>query len=190
MELFSNSTSLYFFSAILQANAAIIAIVGVFGIFKIQPFQSGIETIKFSLSMERGITTGFWDVDPSIISIFNPLNIEEKYKFMNEKVRSSVAREILENWINVEKDILTFKTTLINPILLISIGIVLGAFGLILANTIHNLGAIVEFLVLLIGSLFQCLIVYAALVLMFDALELEVFKDNKLQNWIIRNRNK
>ena len=43
---FHPTTGLYFFSALLQANAAIFAIVGVFMIFKLEQLQSRIDACK------------------------------------------------------------------------------------------------------------------------------------------------
>jgi len=39
LEIFSDSTCLYFFSALLQANAAILSIVGVYFIYRVQSVQ-------------------------------------------------------------------------------------------------------------------------------------------------------
>ena len=59
---FSENTGLYFFSALLQANAAILAIVGVFMIFRLQSYQSEkmrIEEKIIPFYMERGSFEAF-----------------------------------------------------------------------------------------------------------------------------------
>ncbi len=51
--VFTENTSLYFYSALLQANAAIIALVGLYTIFHLQNVNSTIEIIKSSLVNEN-----------------------------------------------------------------------------------------------------------------------------------------
>lgn len=177
MTLFSDATSHYFFSAILQANAAIIAIIGVFAIFKIQSLQSGIDSIKNALSIERGVSTNI-EVDPSIIAIFDKKALQEKEKYLNEEIRYTAVWELLNSWIDKEKNINNFKSNLKKPTILIASGIVVGGIGLILANIIHEIGSGFELTVLFVINLFQIYIVYRVVKFIFDTLGINIRKEN------------
>lgn len=51
LEVYFENTGLYFYSSLLQANGAILAIVGVFFIFRIQSLQSTVEGNYLTLLM-------------------------------------------------------------------------------------------------------------------------------------------
>lgn len=173
ISLFSDTSALYFFSALLQANAAIIAIIGVFWIFKIQTYQAGVDSIKNALSIERGITSNL-DVDPSIISKFESLDLSEKTSYMNQEILNDSLRSLLQSWVRNEESIDNLKSGIRIPVILLAVGIVFNAFGLVIANLIHQVGHIVELIVLLLVLLYEFLIVGVVVNTILSALGLRV----------------
>ncbi|MFC1561037.1 hypothetical protein ACFL4V_01020 [Candidatus Latescibacterota bacterium] len=121
----SGNTGYYFYSAILQANAAILSIVGVFIIFRIQRLQSTIDIIinSFMTDLER------WTNPQWILDFFNS-NLEEKkekYKSYNyERQAMSRFSECIKN----EEKLLKIKSIIYIPTLFLSSGIILSTIGL------------------------------------------------------------
>ena len=76
---YSPSTSLYFFSALLQANAAIFSIYGVFVIFKLQSIKSSIDSFITALMQDRGRSIHTVEVID-----FDGMNIDEKKNHVEE----------------------------------------------------------------------------------------------------------
>ncbi len=69
--IFSESTGFYSYSSLLQANAAILSILGIFTIFRVQSFQSAIETIKNSFILSRDGFSPFIGSKYNYFSCFN-----------------------------------------------------------------------------------------------------------------------
>lgn len=152
---FSDSTGLYFFSALLQANAAILAIVGIFVIFKIQSFESGIDVIKNALSAERGISTTI-DSDPSIIVEYEWRSPDDRRIFKQGIIDARVLR-LLEDWDNKDEAINRIKSGLKYPSFILCLKIVFDAAGILIINGIHkfnNVGEAVIYLVFLAGQIY------------------------------------
>lgn len=76
--VFNDSTSLYFYSALLQANAAIIALIGLYTTFRIQSAYSSIESIKnYFLAGNQNIRD--FGIE------FEERTYDEKKRYLNEK---------------------------------------------------------------------------------------------------------
>lgn len=137
-QFFSDNTGLYFYSAWLQANASIIAIFGVFVIYKIQAFQSSIDIIKGSLmgDLSRRVTT------PDEVVTFDRMNIEDKNNYV--KNRDPFLKKPLQDWVEKQQSIETLKSIVRIPTTLLAIGIGIDSLGLLFANYVNKCGEIVE----------------------------------------------
>ncbi len=158
-QLFADFSSAYFFSACLQANASIIALIGVFWIFRIQSINSNIDSIKIALSMERGITSDL-KLEPDIITIFELKDTDERKNYIEKQVENESAKSLLKSWL--EKDV--NKTDIMNsiktPIIIIAIGLVIDAVCLVFSNFIHSLCIMVELSIISVALLYQILIIF------------------------------
>lgn len=150
-ELFSNIfyeyTSIYFYSALLQANAAILAIVGVFGIFKIQSIQTKIDSMKNWISSNTG-----WEPD-NMDDFDKKTTGEQKNQISN--IHESPLNGILTNILEYNDEIIIIKPMIISSSKLLGFGIILDAIGIICSKLIHNSSFVLEFVVLVLVLLFH-----------------------------------
>ena len=137
MELFSANTGLYLFSALLQANAAIFAIVGVFGIFRIQSLQSKIEFFKQGLIQPKGRSNRTEMLSEDIIK-FDNFNLKDKTNYIEDSKTDDIFKPLLRSWLNTETIIINFKSIIVSSMIYIGIGIIINTFFLINSNTIHK----------------------------------------------------
>lgn len=168
MNFFSEYTALYFFSALLQANAAIIAIVGVFFIFRIQTYQSSINSIKNYLFTDK-----FKNLQKTIIDFYNFDIISQKEYFNKEIGETSDLYHPFKESINIFDKIDRIKYSIKKPTILLAIGILINSLGLFFANFIHNLGFIIEFKVLLIFLIYEIVIIFFVIKAIFQALDIK-----------------
>jgi len=135
MEFFSDSTGLYLFSALLQANGAIIAIIGVFGIFRIQNLYQRIDYIKQIITQPvRHIS--YRGMSPFDVDKFEDMTVNSKEKECKNHINS---KRLLESWILTEKKILVLKPIIINSTVWLSLGVIVNALCLIFSNPIHKI---------------------------------------------------
>lgn len=153
LKFFSDSSSLYFYSALLQANAAILSIVGVFIIFRIQSYQSSIDIIKTALINNRRM------VGPNDVIGFDNFNISEKEEYI-KRLNNSVLKNHCSNWIEKEKKLKKVKSSIKLPTILLAIGIIINSIGLFTASYIHSNLMNYEFKILAAIILFQIITVY------------------------------
>lgn len=158
-DLFSDFSGAYFFSACLQANASIIALIGVFWIFKIQSINSNIEIIKVSLSMERGISTNI-EVDPAIITIFETKTSNEQKEYIEKNIKDDSVKSLLESW--MKNDIIKSEImkSIKTPTIIISIGLFVDALFLAFSNLIHSFCTTIELIIISVALIYQFLIIY------------------------------
>jgi hypothetical protein len=153
--LFSDSTSLYFFSALLQSNAAIISLVGIFVIFKIQTLQSSIDIIKNSLMSDMGRwTTPSMIVELDILPLSNKIDRIEKDPYRNPYINPQV-----NTWVKKLKEIEKIKAKIKTPTILIVTSLIAFVIGLMFASYIHKLGDISEFIILSLSTSYEIIIV-------------------------------
>jgi hypothetical protein len=139
---FSENSAFYFYSSILQANAAIFSIVGVFYIFKIQSLNSSIDIIKSALISDQGRNS--W---PSEIIDWSLLTLGEKEKNIKDGTANKYIIKSLTTWASLERQIESFKKVIILPSLLLSFGILFESLSLFSAYYIHNQFAMIEYYV-------------------------------------------
>jgi hypothetical protein len=72
--MFSESTGFYLYSSLLQANAAILSILGVFTIFRVQSIQAAIDIIKNAWIMPRG----FYHPNIDVMTEFDNIRLGKK----------------------------------------------------------------------------------------------------------------
>lgn len=141
-EFYNNSTSLYFFSALLQANAALFSIYGVFVIFKLQGLKSTIDAYMIAFLQNKGMS-----INSEEVLDFEVMNIEDKRKHIEKISKDNTRKKYLEAWLKKENKIEATKKGIKNIIGCIAIIIILNAMGLISAFTINKLGVRIEFTV-------------------------------------------
>lgn len=120
MQLDQN-TCLYLFSALLQADGAIISIVGIFVIFKIQSLQSQIETIKnYLLSTNHGTTAIEFESD----------------SVTHDRILKQSGNPRYQKWENINKEIAKCKIKTIVPTILLVSGMVGAIIGMLYAKSL------------------------------------------------------
>lgn len=127
--MFSPNTGFYFYSSLLQAQAAIFSIVGVFIVFKLQTIKSAIENYKHMLLALK--------VYPSVITDFefaDEATRKEKY------IRLGKGSEQITylQWNESETKVKNIKDQIKTPIILLSIGMIVSTLGLIFTCFINN----------------------------------------------------
>ncbi len=168
MNFFSEYTALYFFSALLQANAAIIAIVGVFFIFRIQTYQSSINSIKNYLFTDK-----FKNFQKTIIDFYNFDRISQK-EYLNKEIgKTSDLYYPFKESINIFDKMNRIKNSIQKPTILLSIGILINALGLLFSNFLHNFAFLIELIILLIFLIYEIVLIFVVVKSIFKALELK-----------------
>ena len=144
-QLFSDSSALYFYSALFQANAAIISIIGIFFIFRIQAHQSSIDLIRNGLLADNGRRS--W---PAEIIEWDSYALEEKENLLKEEKthkngsnNKSISNQ-LSSWTVKERNLATVKKTIVTPIVFIATVMILEIFSLFSATYIHHFGLLSE----------------------------------------------
>ncbi len=157
-DFFSYSTGLYFFSALVQANASILAIVGVFMIFKIQSIQSSIDMIKNKLSKSIG---------PIAVNKLEDLLNKYNMKEFDDKAKNILETPTCNYWKEKHNTIKNIKESIKTPTILLIFGTGICALFLMLANFIHSLGFHIESQILLSVLIFEFISLYTV----YDAIK-------------------
>jgi len=142
--LFTEYSAYYFFSSWLQADAALISIVAIFIIFKLQTYNSKIDGIKTALfNMSKS-------VGPSEVTQFDGFSPEKKLKYINKKLESPYSvneGRIFESWKLTEEKIVKIKQQMKWPIIFLATTMGMCGIALFLSNYIHKSGFIIEFII-------------------------------------------
>jgi hypothetical protein len=151
LEAYFENTGLYFYSSLLQANAAILAIVGVFFIFRIQSLQSAVEGNYLTLLMSC-----VNDLERKFYHSFRNHSLEEKIIDVengnyNEDYHKRIMQACIENIKNLEAT----KDSILFPSVILAIAILLNSFGILLSNYLHLKGSQIEIKIFSIVLLFQ-----------------------------------
>lgn len=155
--MFSEFTGFYFHSSLLQAQAAIFSIVGIFIVFKIQIIKSSIENCKQMLIALK--------VYPSTITEFELMDEKQRNDNYIKAGKGSI-QITFKRWDNYDKDIVLIRNNVIWPIICLIIGMVANTLGLILACFINKV-FIVELIVLSVIAIFfvyTLVIVYQSII--------------------------
>ena len=150
VNFFHETSSLYFFSALLQSNAAIFSIVGVFIVFKLQSMQTPIDLLKNSLMQDRGRI-----IQPITVSRFDKKSLKEKDDYVNFMKDDQQLKYYLQNWVDQENKIDRVKSAIKSPAITITIVIILNILGLIFSNYIHSKNIYLELFILSIFVIIQ-----------------------------------
>ncbi|MDP8267602.1 MAG: hypothetical protein P9L97_02625 [Candidatus Tenebribacter davisii] len=138
-DFFHETSSLYFFSALLQSNAAIFSLFGVFIIFRLQSLQSSLDLLKNTLMQDRGkIITTY-----SVIE-FDNMSLEEKEEKIETFGNTTTIYFLIKSWLDKEKSIDKIKKSIKDPVISMTIVMILNLFGLIFSNYIHNVSFYLE----------------------------------------------
>jgi len=149
----NDNTGFYFYSTLIQSNAAIISLFGLFYIYKLQSIRSSIEELYASM-----LTSNLIDNGDAIKFRFSPLEKKKEiigsYKKDNELLKKFTRYYIYENSITHIKSKMKLPTIAI--IILISFEIVF----LLLCTSIHKLGSAIELATFVVVLVFQIYILF------------------------------
>ena len=131
---FSESTGLYFFSATLQANAALLSVFAIFVIFRIQQLESTISAISTLLLNDRG--THLIVVKDALR--FLEAHMEERKKLANSYVRD--LQILAKKWIQAKEQADSVARSLRAPTIFLAVLMAVDLFGMLFASAIHATG--------------------------------------------------
>lgn len=159
-DFFSENTSFYFFSALLQGNAAIISLLFIFLLHKLQSLQNQIDLTRENLT-RIAVGISIWVED---IIKFDNYSINEKRTFLEErknKIDSQQTLPLLTKWLQCEEETKKLKDKAKPFLCLLSLSIIIFALGIIFANSIHTNKCIwVESVCLFLGLIFEIFILF------------------------------
>ena len=141
MNFFSDSSSLYLYSALLQANAAIIALIGVFFIYKFQALQNDIDSIRSFMLKEDGMRGQYIRYH-----LFYKLNLYLKKKKLIEQ-KSDLFFDNYNEWFIKELQVAQLKLKLKSPILFLAYVLISNAILLFFSTYLHNNFIVIEIIV-------------------------------------------
>ena len=145
---FTENTGLYLFSSLIQSNAAIISIFGVFYIFRLQSLQSAISEIYESLC---NINTAIKDAARE----FRHLSLgKKKTKIDSYREDNEIVIEY-KKWYEYEKSFNTIKILIKKPTVIIITLISIQIVFLVFSNNIHMLGVVYELISFILIAVFQ-----------------------------------
>lgn len=162
---FSENSSFYFLSSLLQANASILSIAGVFFIFRIQSLQSSIDIIKNILMSDRGHSS--W---PAEIVKFDNLSLNEKESHLRSGNANEFILSSLQDWTSKERSMYSIKKEIKIPAIIIGLGIIIEAVCLFLANYFHTHHNIIEYYIMYINLLLEVFIILTVIKSIFKAI--------------------
>ena len=158
----SQSTSLYFFSALFQGNAALFAILGVFVVFRLQIERSSIGSIEQILLKDLGEFFGgeaALHIALSEFLDFKRASPEKKRSLAGDYAKDCKERhedhsryapshlllpDLLNTWIESDQRIREIKAQIKLPIYILATYMALSLAGLISATPIHRFWGAVE----------------------------------------------
>lgn len=153
-KMLTDTVFLYFFSAAFQGLAAILGLLVVFAIFRLQQFSSSIDGARNELYSDKGHST-----HPELIERFELLTHAKKKEYIANPENKTGSSPIFRSWVLAEEKMIQLKDVIRKP------------FGLLAAALLLNISALP--FSLLIASLSPCsrlLVVILDLVLIGAAL--------------------
>ena len=131
---FTESTSLYIYSAFLQANAAIIAILGLFIIYKIQSLQSSIDIIKSEMMRNQSLES-----HPKVIADFDTALINKKEEIYKDlEKQKSFYLPYFKIWLDNSIGISNLKNLITNPTIFLTTVIIIDGICLLICSNLHK----------------------------------------------------
>lgn len=149
--IFSDSTGLYFYSAWLQANAAMFAIVFIFAVYKLQSLQNAISNIKTGI-----VYNAPFQINGEMMRMFfDPLTRDEAINSVEDKYWVNEL-EVMSNSIKSRKKI----RKLVKPIfILLPISLIANGMMITISSNLHNMGYYFEAVPLFAILIFQIYLV-------------------------------
>jgi len=127
---FNESTGLYFYSSLLQADAAMISIVGLFLIYWIQSLENKISSVMNSLTSQK------IDRIDNINNFFSS-DIKGQQEFFNSISGQTAPLPYYQKAISFKKKIVEIKASIKTPTILLTAGIGITALLLLSSNSLH-----------------------------------------------------
>jgi hypothetical protein len=147
MLFLNESTALYLLSAFLQADATIVAILGVFMVFKCQSHQSSIDGIVMKLYMSC-------DINYNVVTNFEQNNNKGKNDAFKSIENTETIYPYLKSWLNHDNKILEIKNLFLCPLVFTIILLILDTIALVVVSALHVTNQNAEFyLICIIGTL-------------------------------------
>lgn len=112
--MLSDTVLLYFFSASFQGLAALLGLLGVFAIFRLQQLGSAIDGVRNLLYGDRG--KSIW---PSEIEKFERLSHHEKKIYIDKldpKIYESTLLPLMRSWFEAERQIINLRNKMWKPV--------------------------------------------------------------------------
>ncbi len=160
--LFSENTGLYFYSTLVQANAAIFSILSIFFIFRLQYVNSRITSIRQELiSINNPIANR--------ARLFFQMDLSRRQDFIDKFSGAIEIKELYQNAHHFLLNKQSLKSRLVIPASSLSLVVIIQSILLLLASAIHGAGYILEasfFLFTLITQIWSLLIIYKNIKLM------------------------
>ena len=159
--VFSENTGLYLYSALLQANAAILSLIGIYYIFKIQSLKLELEALKNYVFHNSGSTAA-----KSYYYNFNMTDLTGKKNILEKIIETKQLDKDPYNkfptWFKIEIDIAFITKSVKFPSLLLAISIMLYAVCIVFAYQIHlqkSSYEIISFTVVLLVELYTIIMI-------------------------------
>jgi len=153
--VFTENTGFYFYSTLIQSNAAIISIFGLFYIFKLQSIRSTIEEHYNSMI---GVNT----ILNEEARIFRFSTMKEKREIIDNYPRKNDVLQKYIKYYSLEELIIAIKQKMKFPTIALIVLMSFEIVFLLICSSIHKLGTFYEFLVFSVVLIFQ---VYILIVL-------------------------
>lgn len=116
--MLTDTVFLYFFSASFQGLAAILGLLAIFGIFRLQQLGAKVDGVRGLLYADRGRST--W---PSEVAKFDALNYADKlkhYQAKDPKTYGTTLLPLLKVWLDAEGEMLALREALWKPVALLA----------------------------------------------------------------------
>lgn len=124
-KMLTETVFLYFFSAAFQGLAAILGLLVVFAIFRLQQFSSSIDGARNELYSDKGHST-----HPEFVERFERLTHVEKKAFIVNKDNKTGSLPIFRSWVSAEEKMIGLKDVIRKP------------FGLLAVALLFNISAL------------------------------------------------
>lgn len=134
--MFTQDTGLYFYSAWLQADAAIFALVFIFIIYKLQSIENTFNSISAMIHNDRGrgITLDY----------LNTMKDKNARARFIEQLPNQAWRDLLENLGKAYDDKMRIPMLYKPTFKMLPLVLLLSSILLLLSNVLHSYGAFVE----------------------------------------------
>lgn len=158
--MYSDTTGLYFYSAWLQANAAIFAIVGIFAIYKLQTLTNKIDNMPTKLLMDGGQFVSKKDVKMFWIGNYHERDEILERLLSSKNHGDQIAFEQFYKWQMAIEQVRPTKQALRAPMVIMALGMMAHSIMLVLSSYIHNHYQTIETYFFIGASIFQGIVLF------------------------------